>query len=626
VVFKNLRAVIISYICQESTMKECIAKSIYKSNSIYSKRVSLLIKTLVAIFLSFAFFVGCTQKRDLSQNSVIVHFLAEPSGLHPTNDHNAYTSAIFQCTQKRLVTLDLKTGDFIPDALAEIPKIQEDSISYLCKIRQDLKWDNGDKLSLEDILFTLKVMVCPCVNNAEQKSFFGNLVNISLIDSSDNEFIIKLKERYFDNLLLLSEVIVLQEKFHDPELNLRAVSFEEMKSDSLNGNALSVVENFCTKFNSSDIGRLPSAMNGLGPYKVQSWQSGGYISLVRKPYHLPDSSKMDKEKAFPEKIIFKVIRDMEPTVLALKKQEIDFSSELSSVALDKLKKKDYFLENYQAKAIESFTFTYLGMNMRPEGNRVPYFTDVRVRKALGYVVPIEEIIHVIAKGQGTRIGGFILPAQPDYDPTIPIVDLNHKKATDLLEDAGWIDTDGDNVRDKLIRGKREPLAFKLSYMISPVTKDLVLMIRNEAKKVGIDVQPDPMEFSYFYQQAFAHEFDAMLGAWSKSARPDDPRQLWHSESWSTHGANFTGFGSAYTDSLIEETNKELNPEKRKKMMHLLQNEIFKEQPYIFLFNATRKVALHRRFGDVELSSERPHITFPALFLNPSYAESVANHP
>jgi peptide/nickel transport system substrate-binding protein len=607
-------------------MKESSANSEYQGYSAYPKWKHLPLNGFIAIILFSLSIIACTRKRDLSQNSVIVHFLAEPSGLHPTNDHNAYTSAIFQCTQKRLVTLDLKTGDFIPDALAEIPKIQEDSISYLCKIRQDLKWDNGDKLSLEDILFTFKVMVCPCVNNAEQKSFFGNLVNISLSDSSETEFIIELKERYFDNLLLLSEAVILQEKFHDPELSLRAVSFEEMRSDTLKGNSQNIVERFCSSFNSSDIGRVPSAMNGLGSYKVQSWQAGGYISLVRKPNHLPDASKMDKEKAFPEKIIFKVIRDMEPTILALKKQEIDFSSELSSVALDKLKKKDYFNENYQAKAIESFTFTYLGMNMRPEGKRVPYFTDVRVRKALGYVVPIEEIIHVIAKGQGTRIGGFILPAQPDYDPTIPIVDLNHKKAADLLDDAGWIDTDGDHIRDKLIRGKREPLAFKLSYMISPVTKDLVLMIRNEAKKVGIDVQPDPMEFSYFYQQAFAHEFDAMLGAWSKSSRPDDPRQLWHSESWSTHGANFTGFGSAYTDSLIEETNKELNPAKRKKMMHLLQNEIFKEQPYIFLFNATRKVALHRRFGDVELSSERPHVTFPALLLNPSYAESVASQP
>ncbi|MEX1190090.1 MAG: ABC transporter substrate-binding protein [Bacteroidia bacterium] len=581
----------------------------------------LFILALISVAIS-----ACTQKRDLSQNSVIVHFLAEPSGLHPTNDHNAYTSAIFQCTQKRLVTLDLQSGDFVPDVLTKIPQILSDSMSYSCEIRKDLRWDNGDLLSLNDILFTFKVMVCPCVNNAELKSFFGNLTGVTASDSLDDQFVIKLKERYFDNLLLLSEVVILQEKFHDPKLNLRNISFSEMKSDSLSDNQSKIVDDFCKKFNSADLGRIPSKMNGLGPYKVQDWQAGGYITLVRKPQHSPDSSKIEKEKAYPEKIIFKVIRDMEPTVLALKKQEIDFSSELSSVALDKLKKKDYFNENYQAEAIESFTFTYLGMNMRPEGGRVPYFTDVRVRKALAFVIPTDEIIHVIAKGQGRRIGGFILPAQPDFDPEIPIISLDHKKASNLLDDAGWKDTDGDNVRDKLIRGKREPLAFKLSYMLSPVTKDLVLMIRNEAKKVGIDVQPDPMEFSYFYQQAFAHEFDAMLGAWSKSARPDDPRQLWHSESWSTHGANFTGFGNAYTDSLIEETNRELNPKRRALMMHLLQDEVFKQQPYIFLFNATRKVALHRRFGDVNLSSERPHVTFPSLLLEPNWGTSTADHP
>lgn len=562
--------------------------------------------------------VSCTQKRDLSQNSVLVHFLAEPTGLHPTNDHNAYTSAIFQCTQKRLVTLDIKTGEFIPDVLTEIPQILEDSTSYLCTLRNDLIWDNGDTISLNDVMFTLKAMITPCVNNAEQKSFFGNLTEIHLADSLDNSFIINLKERYFDNLLLLSEAIILQEIFHDPELNMRSVSYNELKNDRLSENQSLVVKAFCNDFNTPAIGREPKLMNGLGPYKVSNWETGSYIKLVRKDNHQPDPSKIDKEQALPEQIIFKVIRDMEPVVLALKKQEIDFTAELSSVALDKLKRKDYFNENYQGRAIESFTFTYLGLNMKPEGSRTPFFTDVRVRKAIAHLVPINEIIHVIAKGQATRLGGIILPSQPDYDPKVQLIDLNHQRAIDLLSDAGWVDSDGDQIRDKIINGKRVALSFDLSYMISPVTKDLVLMIRNEARKVGVDVKPNPMEFSFFYQQAFAHQFDAMLGAWSKSARPDDPRQLWHSESWSSHGANFTGFGNQYTDSLIEEANRELLPEKRKVIMHLLQDEIIRQQPYVFLFNATRKVALHRRFGAVELSPERPHVIFPSLQLQADF--------
>ncbi|MCB0820588.1 MAG: hypothetical protein KDC13_08190, partial [Bacteroidetes bacterium] len=157
-----------------------------------------------------------------------------------------------------------------------------------------------------------------------------------------------------------------------------------------------------------------------------------------------------------------------------------------------------------------------------------------------------------------------------------------------------------------------------------VTKDMALMIRDEAIKAGVNAEPDPLDFSVFYQRAFAHDFDAMMGAWSKSSRPDDPRQLWHSESWSEHGANFTGFGSEYTDSLIGEINRELNPAKRKELMHQLQNEINRQHPYVYLFNATRKVALHKRFGDPSFSAERPHLVLPSLLLEPAFANATAN--
>jgi peptide/nickel transport system substrate-binding protein len=578
----------------------------------------------IAFFISFNF--GCNQKRDLSQNTVIVHFLAEPSGLHPVIDHTAYTLTIFQATQKRLVTLDLNSGEIIPDALIESPKILSDSVSYLCNLRKDLVWDNGDTLSLEDILFTFKAMLAPCVNNAEVKSFFTNLIDIRVSDTSSTEFIVQLKDRYFDNLLMLSEVVVLQENFYDPKHSLRTFTIAEMLSKSISPAKSATLERFCSKINSSDYGRVPSKMNGLGPYKISEWQTGSYITLVRKQHIKADSTRRSREQALPDRIIFRIIRDMEPTVLAFKKQQIDFSSELSSVALNKLKKRNYFNENYDAQALESFTFTYMGLNMRPEGGRIPFFTDVRVRKAMAHIVPVDEMIHVIAKGQATRIGGYILPNQTDYDPQVKLVDYDREKAASLLNEAGWKDTDGDNIRDKLINGKRIQFSFALSYMVSPVTKDIALLIRSECIKIGIDARPDPMEFSYFYQQAFAHEFDAMLGAWSKSSRPDDPRQLWHSDSWAAHGSNFTGFGSAFTDSLIDEANRELNPQRRLLLSHRLQEEIIEQQPYVFLFNASKKVALHRRFRHHSFSPERPHIMLPALNLSPAFTSSTADHP
>ena len=79
------------------------------------------IQTAQVVLSLILLFAACTERRDLSQNTVIVHFLAEPGGLHPTNDNNVYQRFIFQCTQKRLMFLDLKEQKLRPDVLESFP-------------------------------------------------------------------------------------------------------------------------------------------------------------------------------------------------------------------------------------------------------------------------------------------------------------------------------------------------------------------------------------------------------------------------------------------------------------------------------------------------------------------------
>lgn len=569
---------------------------------------------------------ACTEKRDLSQNTVVVHFLAEPSGLHPTNDNNAYQRFVFQCTQKRLMSIDLRDQKLHPDVLASYPEIQPDSLSYRCKIRSDIRWDNGNPMSVDDILFTFKVITCPLVNNPDGKSYFNKLIAADAIEGTKDEFMLRLSKRYYDNLSLLSYVIVLQEKFYDPAGLLRAYSVSDFQEKKELMSSDSTLQAFAAKFNAADYGRVPALLNGLGPYAVSEWNTGSSIVLKRKVNWWGLKSKSPYEKAFPEKIIFQIIKDMEPTVLALKKEQIDLTTDLSTPALVKLRKREYFNQNYHSEFLGSFSYTYMGMNMRPEGGRIPYFTDRKVRKAMAHCVPVDEIIQVIAKGYATRIPCFILPSQSDFDKNLPLIPYDLQRSRSLLDDAGWMDTDGDNVRDKLINGQRVPFSFALSYMVSPVTKEIALMIRNELYKVGIDARLDPMDFSLFYQNAYNHQFDAILGAWSSSALPEDPRQIWHTENWENKGSNFVGFGNAQSDRLIEEANLEMNPEKRKVIMQKLQQLVWEEQPYVFLFNATKKVALHRRFAHGDLYSERPHVLLNYLQLLPSGVQSTPDQP
>jgi peptide/nickel transport system substrate-binding protein len=570
---------------------------------------------LLLFALLFCLNFSCTHKRDLTKNILLVHFLAEPKSLHLTNDNSAYQRTIFHLTQKRLININITNNKLAPDLLESMPELQNDSLQYVCKLRQGIKWDNGQPLTVADVLFTLKMIICPMVNNPDQKSYFKNLLDVKVDGSDSLVFRIINSKRYFDNASMLSYAVIMQENRWDPNHILRKYSIADFQNATFNPENEKALSELVAQFNASDNGRIPQKFDGLGPYYVSDWQTGSSITLTKKKKWWGEKSNKPEEAAFPEKIIFTIIKDMEPTVLALKKQDIDVSCELSGVALNKLQKRDYFNENYESAFVGSFSYTYVGLNTKPNTSQNPYFTDKRVRRAIAHLVPVEEIIQVIAKGKARRIASFVLPEQAEFNKNLPLIEYNLNKAKSLLDEAGWKDTDGDNVRDKLIGGKRIKFNFQLSYMISPVTKEIVQIIRNEMYKAGIEVGANPLDFSIFYQTVQKHEFDAMLGSWSTSSTPEDPRQLWHTESWKTYGSNFVGFGNEYSDSLIEKANVEMNPAKRELIMGEIQKLVWEEQPYVFLFNATKKIAISKRFENRGMYPERPHILYNYLKLN-----------
>jgi peptide/nickel transport system substrate-binding protein len=567
--------------------------------------------SLVVIITILCFSAGCVEKRELGTQTVVVHMLAEPNGLHPVNNNDGYQSMIMQCTQKKLVHLDIVNNELIPDALETLPEMLSDSLSYRCKLRKNMRWDNRKTVTVDDAIFSIKSIICPGVNAAGIKSIFDNVIAVEKDAQDSNAFIVRLKKKYFDNRTLFSFVIVLQEDFWDPLKALRKFQVEGLRkpSDSLEIKSL---KSFTDAFNHPDKARVINQLDGLGPYKVVAWEQGQTISLEKKTNWWGDASERPGDQNNPDRIVFKVIRDMEALILALKREEVDFTFELSAEALERLQKDDKFSSKYHHKILQSFSYTYMGLNLRPGGKRIPFFTDKKLRKAMACLMPVDEIIAVVAQGKATPIDGFILPAQKEFQAHPLTQKQDEAKAAQWLTEAGWNDTDNDGIRDKMIGGKRVPLSIGVSYMISPVTDDMVRIIKNAFLRKGVEIRPNGLEFSAFYEQAYAHNFDAMLGAWSASSLPEDPRQIWHSSSWSAEGGNFVGFSNAQCDSLIERANAEMDPNNRKKIMNALQIIVQEEQPYVFLYNATKKVALHKRFGEVKLCSERPHIWIGSL--------------
>ena len=455
---------------------------------------------------------------------------------------------------------------------------------------------------------------CPCKSTSilELKA----LKSIKLYNDNPLRFTMIAQAINYTNKDIFSELYIQQRDYWDPEGILDNVTFEDILSEDFKDRVeTEELSNWFNNYNHADNSYKPENLLGLGPYQVTEWVTSQYITIEKKKDWWGKKSTSLYDQSYPDKIIFRVIKEDASAYLALKNQELDATTRIGTIKLMKLQEKEYFNNNYHSEFKDRYAYNYIGLNMKPDGIKYkPFFTDQKVRRAMAYLTPVDEIIEVMVHGKATRQAAQISPLKSTYNDTLELIPLDIDKAKELLSEAGWIDTDGDNIRDKIINGVKTPFKFRLSYMASPVSKEIVLMIKESMYKAGLVAEPTPMDFTLFYKNAMDHNFEAMLGGWGGSASYSNPMQLWHTSSWVSKGSNFCGFGDTESDELIRLANSSLDSAEHTQALWKLQARIYEDQPYVFLYSTKNKIALHKRFTNRNTYFERPGIALNNLLL------------
>jgi len=577
----------------------------------------------IIIFLLLLFSLNsCVKKRDLTQNTIIAHILSQPDGLHPFNDNSVMRSYIFNYTQKTLLKLDLVSLEYTPILIKEMPKVSSDNLSFSYEIKEGVFWDDGSPLTAKDVVFSTKLMLCPLTNNAQIRGNYNSVIkSVELDPNNKMKFTMHAQNINWTNRYIFTELFIVQKNLWDSKGVLDGILFSDLLSD--NFKETEVLSDWFNNYNDADNGYKPERLLGLGAYQVSEWAANQYITIEKKKNWWGTDDASIYNKAYPDKIIFKIIKEDASSYLALKNEEIDVTTSIGTVKLMKLQEREYFNNNYDSKFLDRYAYNYIGLNMKPDGiKQKPFFVDQRVRRAIAYLTPIDEIIEVMVHGKASRQAAQISHLKSTYNDTLQLIPLDIEKAKELLASTGWIDTDGDNIRDKIIDGIKVPFSFKLSYMSSPISKEIVLMIKESMYKAGVVAEPTPMDFTLFYKNAMDHNFDGMLGGWGGSASYSNPMQLWHTSSWVTKGSNFCGFGDAESDALIEEANLTLDKEQHDNALLKLQAKIYTDQPYVFLYSTKRKFAIHKRFENRGMYYERPGVMLQNLKLIDGFSSTI----
>ena len=427
--------------------------------------------SIIRLSLAALLFTACVPESNQQDHTVIFHANVDPGGLHAFNSSSNTRNHLFKYTQKTLTQTNIESLEAVPILVERLPSVDSTGKVYSFQLIKDAKWDDGTPFTSKDVLFTVKATLCPLADNAVFRSNYTSVIDSIVLDPENPSHAFKLytKKRQWTDRKIFNEIYMQPAHLWDSTGVLEQVTFKQLQDTSWVPSE--ELKSYFEGFNDASKAFEPKYMYGLGAYKVSKWEKDRFIILERKENYWGEDKESLAFQNHPKRIVFKIIQEAEAVKLALLNQEIDVSTSISSEHMEELLKDTSFTNNYYHAYTDQFSFTYLALNMRPKESQTQIFKEKAVRKAFAHVVPMDEIINDILKGQASRMISNEFPNKPIFNQSLKVIPFKLSKATELLDQAGWVDTDQDGIREKTIEGQELELSFKLVYMDAPSIKE-----------------------------------------------------------------------------------------------------------------------------------------------------------
>lgn len=541
-----------------------------------------------------------------------IYHPSDPDGLHPYATRNAFANYIKENIFMFLCDLEPNTLELVPSLAKALPEVSEDQLSFTFEIREEAHWDDGSPVTGEDAAFSFKCILNPLGGAPHMRGYYLDFIkDVNIDPANPRKFTVSITQHFFLAETAIAGVDIVSKKFYDPKGLLDGISIPDFISS---GEALSENENlkkFSEEFSNELIGRDPEKIYGCGPYKVESMNTGSNVTLVRKKDWWGDKirGKAWYFQAYAQKLIYKTITDRGTLPAAARAGELDIVRDMSPTDFREAMEDTSSLinKNFNFFTPASFSYIYLGFNCKPPADRTPKLEDKRVRQAIAHLVNIDQIIEDVYDGFGkVQPGPVTIVNKNEFNPNIRQREFSIEKAKALLDEAGWVDTDGNGIRDKMIKGKKVQLQLELILSNTSETgPQLARMVADQAIKAGVQIDLQPIEFNLLANRLRDHQFDICGLGFQASPLPTDLMQVWHTEAWSNQGSNYFGFGNAETDSIIETIRTVMTAEKRKPLYWRFQEIFAEEMPMVVVMSPTERIMINKRFKNARGYSSRP---------------------
>ena len=314
-----------------------------------------IIALLLVAVMAVALFAGCGSEE---QKSTLVYGSGDYDSINPImNEHCEIKHLLFDS----LVKLD-QNGEPVA-SLAESWSYDAQTMTYTFRLRSDVKWHDGEAFTAEDVKFTIEAIMNPD-NGSENYPNYIEVGQIKVL--SDTEIAFVLTEPNFAFLDYMTMSILPKHKLEGEDL------WE------------------------SDYFKNPI---GTGPYKLESWDVGQAITMVKNEEYFAGAAKIDT-------IIFKIVTDDNAKALQLKEGSLDLAQVTPKDARNFANSEDLVVYDMATADYRGILYNFWNAYWQENGDLIP---------AISYCIDRQAIVDAVLLGEGFEAYSPIQLNEYNYD-------------------------------------------------------------------------------------------------------------------------------------------------------------------------------------------------------------------
>jgi len=501
---------------------------------------SSLIFVISTAFLMIIFFNQNTHLVPVSGGEYIEGVIGQPSFINPILAVNEPDLDLTELIFSKLLDL------------AESYKMSGDGKVWNVRLKENLFWDDGQPMTSDDIIFTIKTIQ----NSDSHSPLFSFWQGVEVERVSEREIKLILPETYAFFESTLKELRIIPKHIF---ASIPAANF------------------WLSDYNLEPVGN--------GPFKFLSLRKehSGFIS----EYQLVRNELYGGQKSFLSKITLKFYQNEDELIKNFNSGNID--------GFGISNQKNFSKINIRHQVFELRLPRYYAVFFNPYKQDI--LKDKNVRLALNYATDREKIIKKVFNGKAMPVEGPLVLGIKGYDANIyPQEEFSLEKAAQILESNGWqINTEG--VREKNINSSHfknqksenkelRRLEFNLVVPQIPFLVETAQILSDDWSKIGVKlnlvIQPS-QEVNDEIIKTRNYEM-ILFGNTFRSMDSPDLSSFWHSSERFYPGLNLSLYDNKTVDNLIQSIRKSLDETARQSELKSLQLLIIQDQPAIFLYS------------------------------------------